>query len=67
MLVKAAKPGQERRVDRPAMGPRTVVVAAETGLRGIAAEAGMTLVIDRAEMVRAADRAGLFVVGVAAP
>jgi hypothetical protein len=67
VLVKAAKPGQERRVDRPAMGPRTVVVAAETGLRGIAAEAGMTLVIDRAEMVRAADRAGLFVVGVAAP
>ncbi|MBV9016612.1 MAG: UDP-2,3-diacylglucosamine diphosphatase LpxI [Alphaproteobacteria bacterium] len=67
VLVKAAKPGQERRVDRPTIGPETVALAAAAGLRGIAAEAGMTLVIDRAELVRAADEAGLFVIGVAAP
>jgi DUF1009 family protein len=36
-------------------------------LQGIAAEAGMTLVVDRTEIIRAADLAGLFVVGVAAP
>ncbi|HYU12972.1 MAG TPA: UDP-2,3-diacylglucosamine diphosphatase LpxI, partial [Stellaceae bacterium] len=34
------------------------------GLRGIAAEAGATLILDRAEVIRAADEAGLFVVGV---
>jgi DUF1009 family protein len=64
VLVKTEKPGQERRVDRPTIGPRTVALAAASGLRGIAAEAGATLIIDRAEMIRVADAAGLFVVGV---
>ena len=64
VLVKAEKPEQERRVDRPTIGPRTVALAAEAGLRGIAAVAGATLVLDREEVVRAADAAGLFVVGI---
>ncbi len=64
VLVKVEKPGQERRADRPTIGPRTVVLAAETGLVGIAVEADATIVIDRDEVIRAADRAGLFVVGV---
>lgn len=66
VLVKMAKPGQERRADRPTVGPRTVALAAACGLRGIAAEAGMALVIDRAELVRVADEAGLFLIGVSA-
>jgi hypothetical protein len=64
VLVKLAKPGQEARIDRPTVGPRTIALAAEAGLQGIAAEAGATLLIDRDEVVRAADQAGLFVVGV---
>jgi hypothetical protein len=64
VLVKLAKPGQEQRVDRPTIGPRTVAGAAEAGLRGIAAEAGGTLLLDRDEVIRAADAAGLFVIGV---
>jgi DUF1009 family protein len=64
VLVKVQKPGQESRIDRPTIGPRTVKLAAEAGLQGIAAEAGATLLIDRDEVVRAADAAGLFVVGV---
>jgi UDP-2,3-diacylglucosamine hydrolase len=64
VLVKAEKPGQERRVDRPTIGPETVNLAAAAGLQGIAVEAGATLVIDRDEVVRLADAAGLFVVGV---
>ena len=67
VLVKLAKPGQESRADRPTIGPQTVALAAETGLRGIAAEAGATLVLDRDELIRAADAAGLFVVGVRTP
>lgn len=66
VLVKIAKPGQERRADRPTIGPQTAALAAASGLQGIAAEAGMTLVMDRAELVRAADEAGLFIVGIAA-
>jgi UDP-2,3-diacylglucosamine hydrolase len=64
VLVKIEKPGQERRADRPTVGPRTVGLAAETGLRGIAVEANATIVLDRDEVARAADRTGLFVVGI---
>ena len=64
VLVKVEKPGQERRIDRPTLGPRTVTNAAEAGLQGIAAEARVTLLIDRHELIRTADTAGLFVVGV---
>lgn len=64
VLVKTEKPGQEKRADRPTIGPRTVSLAAESGLSGIAAQAGATLIVDRAEVIRLADAAGLFVVGV---
>ena len=67
VLVKVEKPGQEQRADRPVIGPQTVVLAAESGLCGIAAEAGATLVIDRAEVIRLADAAGLFVIGIRPP
>jgi hypothetical protein len=65
VLVKVAKPGQERRVDLPTIGPDTVENVARAGLAGIAVEAGGALVIDRAEVARRADAAGLFVVGIA--
>lgn len=65
VLVKGTKPGQERRVDLPTIGPRTLAGAARAGLRGIAVEAGSTILVDRADLVAAADRAGLFIVGVA--
>jgi hypothetical protein len=67
VLVKIAKPGQESRADRPTIGPQTVALATASGLRGIAAEADATLVLDRGELIRAADQAGIFVVGVRAP
>lgn len=62
VLVKRAKPGQELRVDLPAIGPATITRAAEAGLAGIAVEAGRTLLLERREMRRRADAAGLFVV-----
>jgi DUF1009 family protein len=64
VLVKVEKPGQEKRVDRPTVGPQTVRLAVEAGLQGIAIEAGTTLLLDRDEVILAADAAGLFVVGV---
>jgi DUF1009 family protein len=67
VLVKIAKPGQERRVDLPSVGLDTVGQARAVGLAGIALEAGGSLVIDRDEVRRAADEAGLFVVGVPVP
>ena len=65
VLVKLKKPKQERRADLPTIGPATVAAAVAAGLAGIAVHAGHCLIIDRSAVVEAADRAGLFVVGVA--
>ena len=64
VLVKAPKHGQDLRVDLPAIGPLTAKRAAKAGLRGIAIASGATLILDREETVRAADRLGLFLVGI---
>jgi DUF1009 family protein len=63
-LVKCLKPGQDRRLDMPAIGPDTVAAAISAGLRGIAVGAGETLVIDLAAVVAALDAHGMFLVGV---
>ncbi|MAB13975.1 UDP-2,3-diacylglucosamine diphosphatase LpxI [Parvibaculum sp.] len=62
-LVKLPKPGQERRMDLPTIGVRTVENAAAAGLAGIAVEGGGALVDDIDAMTEAANRLGLFVVG----
>lgn len=67
VLVKVAKPGQQRKVDLPTIGTNTVERAAAAGLRGIAIEAGSALVVDREAVVAAADDAGIFVVGLKVP
>lgn len=64
ILAKVRKPGQDARIDLPAVGPETVRLAARAGLKGIVVEAGGALVADAAELARAADEAGLFVAGV---
>lgn len=64
VLVKIKKPGQERRADLPTIGRSTVDAAAGAGLRGIAVEAGATLVIGRETLVAAADAAGIFVAAI---
>jgi hypothetical protein len=66
VLVKLSKPGQERRADLPTIGVKTVEEAAAAGLRGIAVEAGATLVVDAPAVAEAADRLGLFLVGIRA-
>jgi UDP-2,3-diacylglucosamine hydrolase len=66
VLVKVPKPGQERRIDLPAIGAETVEKIAKAGLGGIAIEAGGALVIDRAQVAARADALGVFVFGVAA-
>ncbi len=58
VLAKGPKPGQELRVDMPAVGPRTVAQAAAAGLGGVVVEAGAVLVLDRDEAIGVADAAG---------
>jgi UDP-2,3-diacylglucosamine hydrolase len=64
VLVKIAKPGQNRRIDLPTIGPATIAQAVGAGLRGIAVQAGAAIVLEREGIAAAADSAGLFVVGI---
>jgi DUF1009 family protein len=66
VLVKAPKPGQDRRFDLPGIGPRTVDAVQAAGLGGIAVVAGEAVVAEPGELLAAADAAGLFVSGVKA-
>lgn len=63
VLVKLVKPRQDRRADLPTIGSRTVRNAVAAGLRGVAFEAGGTILADRAGLVTEADAAGLFLLG----
>ena len=64
VLVKTPKAGQEKRVDLPTIGLKTVELAAEAGLEGIAIAAGAALFLDRDEAIAKADEAGLFLLGI---
>ena len=63
VLVKLVKPGQDRRTDLPTVGPETLRGAAAAGLRGVAFEAGGTILAERDAAIAAADAAGLFLLG----
>ncbi|TQD33613.1 LpxI family protein [Rhodobacter capsulatus] len=63
VFFKAPKPGQDRRIDLPALGPQTVARVAAAGLCGIVFEAGGVLLLDRAATIAAAEAAGIFLWG----
>ena len=63
VLVKRPKPGQDRRIDLPAIGVATIERAAQAGMSGIAVEAGGALIVRKRAVTEAADKAGLFVCG----
>lgn len=65
VLVKLVKPGQTRSADLPTIGPETVRLAAEAGLRGLAIEGSGTIVMERAATIAAAAAAGLFLTALA--
>jgi DUF1009 family protein len=64
VLVKAAKPQQDRRFDLPSIGPKTVEGVARAGLGGVAVLAGEAIVAEPQDIIAAADRHDVFVVGV---
>ena len=60
LFYKAAKPGQDRRIDLPALGVQTVLRAAEAGLAGICWQAGGVICLDLPAMQAMARARGLF-------
>ena len=63
VFVKAAKRGQDLRLDLPTVGPQTLEAAARAELSGIALAAGEVLLAERAKLIAAAEAAGLFIYG----
>ena len=64
ILVKISKPDQDRRMDLPTIGLDTVRKAAAAGFRGIAIEAGGTLLVDPDEVRQVAEETNIFITGV---
>jgi lipid-A-disaccharide synthase len=55
VLAKGPKPGQELRIDMPAIGPATIENAVAARLGGVVVEAGSVLILDRSQTLRLAD------------
>ncbi|MDH3392716.1 MAG: UDP-2,3-diacylglucosamine diphosphatase LpxI [Desulfobulbaceae bacterium] len=64
VVVKVKKPGQDFRFDLPAIGVTTLDSMQEAKAKVLAVEAGQALLFDREAFVKAANRAGIIVVGV---
>jgi DUF1009 family protein len=62
-LVKAARRREHLLFDVPVVGLATIPVMRETGATALAVEAGRTLMLDKEEMIQAADAAGIAVIG----
>ncbi len=62
-VVKVAKPAQDMRFDVPVVGLPTIEAMREAGATALSVDAGRTLLFDRPELVAAADRAGIAIVG----
>jgi DUF1009 family protein len=61
VVVKVAKPGQDRRFDVPTVGRQTIETMYRAGGRVLAVEAGQTILLDEAETVALADRYGIVI------
>jgi len=63
VLIKIIKPHQDKRVDMPCIGGKTIENAAKYGVAGIAAEAGSTLVLNSKEAIELANKHKIFIHG----
>ncbi|WP_420863535.1 LpxI family protein [Algirhabdus cladophorae] len=60
VFFKAPKTGQDRRIDLPTIGPRTVMLAAEAGLNGLVIEAGGVIVLDAPQVMQILETQRMF-------
>ncbi|HWF86588.1 MAG TPA: LpxI family protein, partial [Vicinamibacterales bacterium] len=62
-IVKVAKPNQDMRFDVPVAGVSTIAAMKAAGASALSVDAGKTLMIDGDAIVKAADEAGIAIVG----
>jgi len=63
VMIKVSKPNQDMRFDVPVIGVETIRIAAESGVRVIAIEAGKTLLLERDAVANLAETASISMVG----
>lgn len=62
VVVKVSKPQQDLRFDLPAVGPQTIRTMQEAGAGTLVIEAGKTILIDKEDMIQAANVARVAIV-----
>lgn len=67
VVVKVAKPGQDRRFDVPTVGVQTIETMHRAGAKVLAVEAGQTILLDQNETVALADRFGISIIALTRP
>ena len=66
VIVKVAKPNQDMRFDVPVVGVATIEAMRLAGATALSVDAGRALLLDGDDAIRAADAAGICIVGRAA-
>ncbi len=64
ILVKLRKPQQDMRIDLPTIGSKTIENLHKAGMRGIAVHAGNALIVNEPEVIKLADKYGIFITGI---
>lgn len=66
VVVKVAKPEQDRRFDVPTVGKQTIETMYRAGARVLAVEAGQTILLDEAEVLALANQYGISIISLRA-
>ena len=64
VLVKLAKPIQDRRVDLPAIGMKTIELIKEIGIAGIALEEKSSFISEKEKVIEFANENNIFIFGI---
>jgi len=64
VFAKMTKPGQDLRIDIPAIGVDTVRAVAAAHLRGIVVNARTCFVVDKVNVIKEANKAGIFIIAI---
>jgi DUF1009 family protein len=67
VVVKVAKPVQDKRFDVPTVGTQTIEAMRAAGATALAVEAGRTILLDEAATVALADRYGIAIASLTSP
>lgn len=62
-LIKSSKPGQDMRFDVPCVGTDTIRSLSENGGKCLVIEAGKTIIIDKPDTIKLADKLGITILG----